>query len=1016
MKKGFYFGLAAMAALLAAACEKAPEEGKDLNANILTEFRAEIADLSVKSLVDPSTGKTSWQKGDEVLVDNGKTRAKFVYNSTRDVFVTTATDFALADSYTAWFPSDAAEGFPSQVSVRPGYVKNAPLKATAGKDAVFRFQHSCAVATVEFPADMIVSGKEKDIASIAFTGGSTNIRYDCSEAGVSALQPLYLLVPAAAYPSVRMEFTFTDGVKYELGCDSAVNIPAGSLTLLDLVKPWAHFSGGAGTQEDPWKIATVADVKELAELLASGEAAAFGAASYLQTQDIDLSAIHGFSPLGKAPFTGVYDGGSHTLRGMKFNNQASAPSGLFRESDGATIKNLTVEADDCRSSYMYLGGFVGLAKNTTFLGCTFKGELVSTAKYAWDGWNAARVTTDANNTGFCGGFVAYADGCTFDGCSFEGKISSFGKNIGGIAGFATGGTVIRDCKAVNGSEVYSYYHVVGGIAGALIGDSVIEKCSSEAYLGCLGYWTGGIVGYVQSGTVRECVTGCHASVNERQYNAGGIAGGVQPLAGGTALIDRCTAYCDVQGQYNVAGIAGVIVPAGSVRISNCTFQGGTLYSTGTNGGSNCYNLVGGVCGWVQNQSGGCVIENCAIRPALVKTSLQNAQTGSDNAYSNGAVGGLVGFVHPNVTMGNCYSTFTCDKILYRYQSITPSTFKNYGGVFGTQRNGVTFSSPCFYDSGIVCTTDAGGYDAQNTALTPAQMTDGTLLASLNAGSPEVTWTAGADGYPCLSCQIADPTPRTTIPKRVSVIGDSISTFAGYIPAGYNYHYPCADGSVTAVNQTYWYRLIYDYMKDARLDMNMSYSGSAVTRSTNPAKSSNHWYENCYVQRYLRQGGVGDPDIVLIHGGTNDWAHNDCPLFPGSGLCHDAPAPTATQIAQVFSAADAATTRADIEALNDTDFCSAYVKLVRLIQQQYPGVKIVCIIGDYLSVGIEQSLLMISEHYGLKSVDLLAVNGFNDQKYMPKHDFNGTSGCHPNAVAMKFIAEKIYSDLGPWLEE
>ena len=329
---------------------------------------------------------------------------------------------------------------------------------------------------------------------------------------------------------------------------------------------------------------------------------------------------------------------------------------------------------------------------------------------------------------------------------------------------------------------------------------------------------------------------------------------------------------------------------------------------------------------------------------------------------------------------------------------------------------MTFSSQCYYDSSIVCTTDSGGYDTQNRALTVAAMTDGTLLAALNGASPEVAWVAGADGYPALACQIADPTPRTSVPKKVSVIGDSISTFAGYIPAGYNYHYPCADGSVTAVNQTYWYRLIYDYMKDARLDMNMSYSGAAVTRSTNPAKSGNHWYDNCYVQRYLRQGGVGDPDIVLIHGGTNDWAHNDCPLYPGSELCHDAAAPSSTVLSQIFATADAATTRQQIEALNDTDFCSAYVKLVRLIQQQYPGVKIVCIIGDYLSVGIEQSLLMISEHYGLRSVDLLAVNGFNDQTYMPKHDYNGSSGCHPNAVAMKFIAEKIYSELGPWLDE
>lgn len=52
------------------------------------------------------------------------------------------------------------------------------------------------------------------------------------------------------------------------------------------------------------------------------------------------------------------------------------------------------------------------------------------------------------------------------------------------------------------------------------------------------------------------------------------------------------------------------------------------------------------------------------------------------------------------------------------------------------------------------------------------------------------------------------------------------------------------------------------------------------------------------------------------------------------------------------------------------------------------------------------------------VDLYAVNGYNDQTYMPKHDYNPETGkgCHPGSAAMKFIAEKIYTELGDWLEE
>ena len=59
----------------------------------------------------------------------------------------------------------------------------------------------------------------------------------------------------------------------------------------------------------------------------------------------------------------------------------------------------------------------------------------------------------------------------------------------------------------------------------------------------------------------------------------------------------------------------------------------------------------------------------------------------------------------------------------------------------------------------------------------------------------------------------------------------------------------------------------------------------------------------------------------------------------------------------------------------------------------------------------------------KCVDLRAVGGFNDldnnQAYMPKLYYDKTSNpnqCHPNQKAMAFIAEKIYKELGSWLEE
>ena len=202
-------------------------------------------------------------------------------------------------------------------------------------------------------------------------------------------------------------------------------------------------------------------------------------------------------------------------------------------------------------------------------------------------------------------------------------------------------------------------------------------------------------------------------------------------------------------------------------------------------------------------------------------------------------------------------------------------------------------------------------------------------------------------------------------------------------------------------------------------------------------ASNAWFKKDFSTRFAECGGCGRPDIILIHGGTNDWAHNADPLAPGVAIRNDASniygghAPSAAIMKGIYEKADAAKTRAAINALPDGTFCEAYVKLLCQIRERYPQCKVVCIIGDYLSQSIEESVLEIAGRYGAKTVNLFRVNGFKDlggyspetlsnkgtQPNMPKHDYSGdVGGCHPGSQAMKFIAEKIYNELGAWLEE
>jgi len=99
-------------------------------------------------------------------------------------------------------------------------------------------------------------------------------------------------------------------------------------------------------------------------------------------------------------------------------------------------------------------------------------------------------------------------------------------------------------------------------------------------------------------------------------------------------------------------------------------------------------------------------------------------------------------------------------------------------------------------------------------------------------------------------------------KHLSILGDSISTFAGYIPSGNATYYP--SGTVTAVEDTWWYKLLSAL--EMELDVNNSWSGSYVS-TANGAVSA-----GCMT----RCQSLGDPDVIIVYMGINDY-NNEVPL-------------------------------------------------------------------------------------------------------------------------------------------
>ena len=195
--------------------------------------------------------------------------------------------------------------------------------------------------------------------------------------------------------------------------------------------------------------------------------------------------------------------------------------------------------------------------------------------------------------------------------------------------------------------------------------------------------------------------------------------------------------------------------------------------------------------------------------------------------------------------------------------------------------------------------------------------------------------------------------RPVEPKRhygtFSVIGDSYSTFKGYLaPSDAGSWYPDQYGDglndVRSVEQTWWHKFAERY--GSRLLENVSWSGSTVAYDGYGAGASDA-KATSFVERAKH---LSDPELIVIFGGTNDeWAASDnhTPDFLGE-----------------YKYAD--WTEQDLEK-----FRPALAKLLDGIKREHVGAKVVFLVNDALSKSVE-SIHAVCAHYGVDAVDLTGI--------------------------------------------
>ena len=192
-------------------------------------------------------------------------------------------------------------------------------------------------------------------------------------------------------------------------------------------------------------------------------------------------------------------------------------------------------------------------------------------------------------------------------------------------------------------------------------------------------------------------------------------------------------------------------------------------------------------------------------------------------------------------------------------------------------------------------------------------------------------------------------------KKVSILGDSYSTYKGIIPSNYSTFYPDANNDVSSVDQTWW--SLYIKAKGYQLEKNDSWGGTTICGTGYGRMDSSR---SNFISRV---DSLGNPDIIFVFGGTNDaWANSPVGEYQYSDWTKD----------------------------DCKNFRPALACLLDMLQKRYPKASIYSILNSELREPINESFREICKH----NVQLIEL-----------HDIEKQNG-HPSVSGMKSICDQL----------
>lgn len=362
--------------------------------------------------------------------------------------------------------------------------------------------------------------------------------------------------------------------------------------------PWdgtvaESFAGGSGTESDPYRIETGAQLALLAKLANEGET---NDVFYALTRNIDLGGLP-WTPIGSyrwayCKFEGNFDGRGHAVTNLfvdaevTYADSDETYAGLFGYVSLGTIQNLSVSGtvQSIRSAHPTVGGIVGIL-----------------AGYGVTIWNDELAAVKGSlilNCSFTGTVTVQAEG----GDERDSRAVPY---VGGIAGFVGEKSAVLNCRN-DGTVTCSSSHVVycGGIAGhselrisgcCNSGDVTGISAREATLSGGWGWenYTGGIVGNHSARTQTTYIDHCCSTGNVTaaggEVQVGGIIG-FDGSGNNNTVVESCFSTRAVTGSSLLSvGVGGIVgVSSGDTQIQNC-------YCAGSVAGDDDA-MVGGILG------------------------------------------------------------------------------------------------------------------------------------------------------------------------------------------------------------------------------------------------------------------------------------------------------------------------------------------------------------------------------------------------------------------------------------